>query len=803
MKTKNLNNKKNIYDVLPVVPSLLMMILFIGILFIGKEKLGDEFSGVFSWWWTMLIMGIVSLPLSNLLFSNFSDGGWVFAKVLGFLTSGWLMFVLSSMKIAKFTRTGCIVAVCIVAALNYGLFYYFKKKKTEWLSYVTEKNNCLLSKRILLSMIIEIVFLMLLLIGAFYKCFNPGAYGEEKMMDYGFMASMMRTEYFPVEDMWSAGSNLNYYYFGQYMATFITKLSGTSVNIGYNISLLAIMALCFTLSACISFEIMSRMMITFRNKRKEEGKNVSDVVMEIIPMISAALSGAAVTFAGNMHYTIFSKIIPNLQDMLGIERTGYFYPNSTRYVGFVPATNDMTIHEFPSYSFVLGDLHAHVTDIPFVLTLIAVLFSWIMKRKEKMENAKQGHVLSKTELLYEVFDPSVVMVGFLIGIFMMGNFWDFPIYYVVAGAVILFSNMILCRFKKLAASLTVFHGALVLGVAVLTSLMFSIHFTSMTRGIALAKNHTAVYQFLILWGLPLLVLILYMVSLIKEHKESMNKDDSLKKPEGRLHLTHFMDSISTEDLFLLTIALCAAGLAFMPEVVYVRDIYEASYARSNTMFKLTYQAFIMFGIFMGTSITKLIFLGQKKWQITWGFITAFLLIGTFGYIGNACDSRFGDVNDMTRFKGLDAEAFVNDDVWDGAYSEFVNGRFDHEAILWINENIKGRPVMLEAWGLSYSFCNRISVFTGLPTVEGWETHEWLWHDGAGGYERVMARNTDVDTIYLSEDIDEVRALLEKYNVEYIYLGEKEYKRYDVDEALLSSLGEIVYTNDYSKIIKVK
>ena len=29
-----------------------------------------------------------------------------------------------------------------------------------------------------------------------------------------------------------------------------------------------------------------------------------------------------------------------------------------------------TIHEFPSYSFVLGDLHAHVVNVMFVLLVL-------------------------------------------------------------------------------------------------------------------------------------------------------------------------------------------------------------------------------------------------------------------------------------------------------------------------------------------------------------------------------------------------------------------------------------------------
>ena len=49
----------------------------------------------------------------------------------------------------------------------------------------------------------------------------------------------------------------------------------------------------------------------------------------------------------------------------------YWYPNATR---FIPKT----IHEFPSYSYVVADLHGHVYDIPFVLLSISILFIIVM-----------------------------------------------------------------------------------------------------------------------------------------------------------------------------------------------------------------------------------------------------------------------------------------------------------------------------------------------------------------------------------------------------------------------------------------
>ena len=66
-----------------------------------------------------------------------------------------------------------------------------------------------------------------------------------------------------------------------------------------------------------------------------------------------------------------------------------------------------------------------------------------------------------------------------------------------------------------------------------------------------------------------------------------------------------MKAISVPDLFAIVMGLCAIGLIVIPELVYVRDIYENGNARANTMFKLTYQAYILFALMMSYSFQKI------------------------------------------------------------------------------------------------------------------------------------------------------------------------------------------------------
>ena len=124
-----------------------------------------------------------------------------------------------------------------------------------------------------------------------------------------------------------------------------------------------------------------------------------------------------------------------------------------------------------------------------------------------------------------------------------------------------------------------------------------------------------------------------------------------------------------------------------------------------------------------------------------------------------------------KYRGLDASAFMKNQNSD-----------DAEMVDFINNNIEGHPVILERAGLSYTYYNRMSVFTGNPTVVGWKTHEWLWR--CNGQiekcpEEVDERIRDIETVYTSDNADEIKAILEKYNVDYIYIGECErYYGYD-------------------------
>ena len=102
---------------------------------------------------------------------------------------------------------------------------------------------------------------------------------------------------------------------------------------------------------------------------------------------------------------------------------------------------------------------------------------------------------------------------------------------------------------------------------------------------------------------------------------------------------------------------------------------------------------------------------------------------------------------------------------------------DYEAIRWMQDNVKGSPVIAEApgAGIQYEWFNRFSIYTGLPDVVGWEWHQMQQRVIFTG--TVRNRGIEEDDFYKTPDIQATLAFIHKYNVRYIIVGQLEQARY--------------------------
>ena len=695
------------------------------------------------------------MPVTSRMFRGFDDNGWMFSKVLAVAVCGYVQWLLACLKISPFTEITCVIltVICCLGSLLYGI-----KCKNRFPDSLPWEQAALVYRE-------EILFFLVFLFWTYLAGFHPAAHGTEKYMDFGFMQAMMRSTTLPAQDMWYAGKPFNYYYGGQYLAVFLTKLTGTNVEVTYNLMRTMVAAFAFLLP----FSLVRQML---KDKLKT-GRKWSFC-------LGGILAGMAVSMSGNLHYIIYGIILRLLKI-----KTDYWFPSSTRYIGFDPAvTGDETIHEFPSYSFVLGDLHAHVINVFLVLTVLGILYSWIKTNSGKSWRQRE-----------------IGLLGLLLGMFLFSNTWDFMIYYVVICGTLLFGN--LKRYSSgscisQALKWSVIQWIELLAAAFLASLPFHLTFENvMVQGIGIVKIHTAFYQFSVLWAFPLLVCVPFVIGILKSIGTF---------PEKKFW--SFFYSIKYPDLYGLVLVLCAIGLIFIPEFVYVRDIYEKTAPRANTMFKLTYQAYIMFGIMMayilvfftvnrikrcnGADSTVMCkgLLRCPRLQSLTGIIAILVLISTCGYLENAITHWFTGFPKRNAYQTLNATNYLETAISD-----------DAAAIRWLNDNVEGQPIILEASGDSYQdYDNRVSAMTGLPTVLGWYVHEWLWRNDL---EEENQRKEDVQTIYTSSNADQIKSLIEKYKISYLFIGSCEYEKYgEINSELLASIGKVVFRQSETTIIEV-
>lgn len=657
----------------------------------------SDFLLVFQWWGTLFLIGAAAYPLTRRLFHGWADSGYLFSKAIGMATVTFLVYVGAMTHLIPFTQGvvwGAMILVFVV-----GMF-------------LTKRE---VSKRPMMYLVEEFFFFAALLFWTWIKAHEPSIHNLEKFMDYGFTRSILNSTFFPPADMWYAGSPINYYYFGHTVMAMLTRLSGIDLSYTFNLMLSSLFALTFTMSFSIGRELTKKVW-------------------------GGILTAFLVTLAGNMQtlyaftrgYTgdavkPFWELLWPLKDVahsLTQGLTTYWYANATRFIPY-------TIHEFPSYSFVVSDVHGHVLSLPFVLLAIALLI-------------KIWHDKKIPIMVFAFF-------GLLCGVLLMTNALDGPIYFGLASILLLIKTKKHFRetFKQI--------GVMLFAV-VLASIPFLQHFSSFVHGVALncppaflvnshigpiifegveKCQHSPLWMLLLLWGFFVFC--------------------------GTWVFTKYVKEPLLRIFFLFSLA-----LIIFPEFFYFKDIYPMHF-RSNTMFKLGYQAFIMFSIVSGYVIAKL----WRKKLFLLLIIPQLFLVSIYPFF--SVRSYF---NSLRTYQGIYGLGWLRD--------QYPNNWM---AINWLNSQ---KPkTIVEADGDSYTDADMISAFTGMPTVVGWPVHEWLWR---GSYDVVSPRRTEVRELYESDDLNVTRTILRKYNIHYVVVGILERQRFpQLKEKKFTEVGHIGFS----------
>ena len=708
------------------------------------------------WYLTLLIVGIIFTPLTKKVFKSFNfDFGYPFAKTLGIILLSYLVYILGIIKILPFSRLSLIFILCLFAIIN----------------LIIHKKNKNLTHHLQTILIEETLFIFCLFFWTFIRSQEPSIHSLEKFMDFGFINSILKADFFPPKDIWYASEPINYYYFGHLTGALLIKLSNIKASVGYNLILATIFAQGVTQIFSLIINII-----------KQYDQKLSQFKAIVFGLIGAYL----INLGGNLHTIyLFTKGYPNENPisfwkiLSGFNPTAYWYPNATRLIPF-------TIHEFPSYSYVVADLHGHVFDIPFVLLTIAILFIIFTSSPFSTKTSKgRQNLKSKVKSLWQQISTnfnqfqliSTVFLGFMAAVHYMTNAFDGPIYilltliiffFLFGFSVKFFVNIVILLISFIFFSLPFswYFKPFISGIGVNCSPKFLTKIGKLGPFLFEAGNCqiSPLWMLFVLWGFFLIAFVIFLI--IKDKlSNSVAMKSVFAKASTDKQLNNFILILFSFSLFLIIV----------PEFFYIKDIYPAHF-RANTMFKLGYQAFIMMGI--ASSITFYLLKNIKKSLIYYltSIIFIIFLFFPFIYPFFSVPSYYGPLNRKVQLDGQ---------VWlKTSYPE------DNEIINYLNKNEKGQPVILEAQGDSYTDYERISAFTGLPTVAGWWVHEWLWR---GSSNVVGGRIPDVVELYESNDESKTRSLIKKYHIKYVIISRLERQKYpNLNEEKWSKISKLIF-----------
>tara|TARA_Y100000590_G_scaffold279946_1_gene314467 strand:- start:5137 stop:9684 length:4548 start_codon:yes stop_codon:yes gene_type:complete len=772
--------------------------------------------------WIILIEGLMLLafPLTFFVMRSLPDKGFMFSKVIGVLVVSIFVWLIASSKVLHFNHLTISLGFII---LGLSSLLVFIQNKDEICHFIKTKWRFLL--------LAECLFLLAFFVFLSIRMANPDLWhpfrGGEKPMDLAYLNAMVKSTVMPPYDPWFAGGFLNYYYFGQFIVAMLIKATAIEVRTAYNLAIPLFFALTFTGAFSIGYNL-AEYTISSRNKFKVGISSQSNFFNSYFCGFIAAVSVAVI---GNMDGII--QLISSLFNAIkGLPYKTFDFWQSSRMMPPDPPGFEIT--EFPFFTFLFADLHAHLIALPFTLLILGLSLALLLNKHQSGQfkiNVLNGESIPNLAIL--------CALGVTIGALRAINTWDYPTYMIIGSAAVFTANYF--RYSAFSASMalrSIVHCIALFLIGYIVFIPFHSNFQTFFSSVETTTNTTVLWQFLAINGLFIFIVSSFYLTELRNilafnkkgiwHYQSYLSYFSNSKINWRL-----MKYIWVALLLLLIGSVCYGlvakvgstvpfliGMTLIVFIVGINKIIKFEDAnrvhlfvsiivivalliaigldfyrvagdidRMNSVFKMYLQIWVLFALASSYGLWHLLnnckdifpsysFTSKLRFNpllIVWFLILTSLFASSFIYPILGTRDRISDRFDSSnKTLSLDGMAYMQ-------YAEFTDeiGSFslnhDYEAIMWLNKNITGSPIIMEGHTPTYRWGNRISIYTGLPTVIGWKWHQ---EQQRWGYrEEVSERIRDVNAFYSTTEIHTAISILQKYQVNYVYVGQLENSYY--------------------------
>ncbi len=832
------------------------------------------------WALAVIVLGWVAFPLAYTALGGLPDRGYGLSRVLGLLVISYLPWLAASLKWLPHTRSTIALALLALAAVSAALFI---RRRGEMLAFLRARRRYILA--------VELVGLALFVLMILIRLGNPDVWdviwGGEKPMDLTYFTAVMRSTTFPPYDPWHAGGYINYYYYGFVFVGALTKLLGVMPAVAYNL----ILPMLFSMTGVAVFSLAHNLVVAagrFFESRRRFGK--SPYIAGLVAVALALLLGnlAQPSVVANAWYKAGAPTLEEIPLVGRAARTldggikvlsgqpapiypGDWFWTASRAINAEPG-EVQPITEFPYFTFLYADLHAHM--IAFPLTMLALGWAvsmalWGDDRRQATDQGQKNVGMARSAdntdpstldsppatrhssrgLLSVVRGPSFAagLVGALaIGALRPTNTWDWPTYLLLGALGAAFYVFQTEGFNWRALGKAILLAAALFGMSSLLFWPYAANYGAAYSSVSLwPGSYTRAGNYLLVHGLFLFFVVTHLFRELRAWGATWTEEGKarLETLGGPLLLVAGLfvvldaallirgyrvgpialpllvvagllalrPGLPTGRRVVLALMSAALGLTLLVEII----VLDGDVGRMNTVFKFYLQVWLMLSVACGpaavwawASIRE-----TRRLRQAWSLALGVLLFAAFLYPLLATPAKWGIRMNPDAPHTLDGAAFM-------PYVEYGDTDYagnprtvrlleDQGAIAWLQRNVDGSPVVMEAFGGNpyRSIAGRVAMYTGLPAVIGWDWHQRQQRAVAPDT-LVTSRIADVNTFYNTLDLAEASDILAKYDVKYVVAGSLENTYYlpqglaKLDQmAAVGTLTE-VYRDDYARIFRV-
>ena len=820
----------------------------------------NSFLAAVVWWLAVVVLGWLAFPVAFIALGGLPDKGYALARILSLLLLSYFGWLMASLGWLPNTRGTLLIGMLLLLAVS-GLILW--RRSAEIMAFVRANLNYMLA--------VELLAVGLFGLALLIRLGNPDVWdiiwGGEKPMDLSYFTAVLKSTTFPPYDPWYAGGYINYYYYGFVFVGVLAKLLGIIPTVAYNL----ILPMLFSFTGVGAFAVAYNL-VQYRDWRLEirdsSANRQSPITNRQSPIVNrkaltaGLIAAALAVLVGNLAQvgvildawyragnaaiqTGFGAVDTLLRTFDGAfsilsGQPSPLYPGdwfwtATRAINANPG-EVAPITEFPYFTFLYADLHAHMISLPLQLLslgwAVGLALRPIVNRRSSIAN-----------------EALLWFTGALaIGSLRATNTWDWPTYLVIGAlAVLFYGYRTHGRFSLSMIGQAVVQTAVLAGLSVLLFWPFAANYGSGYNSVSLwPGSYTYLSNYLTIYGLFLFFIIPYLFLEFR----AWSKTWTYAQLQGwRSWGFAFVLALAVFVLlilvlfaknywiapFVLTLVAVSGLLGLRPNLPAARRIVlilisaalgltlfveifvlDGDIGRMNTVFKIYMQVWLLLSVVGGvTAVWVYNAIKDKKrvrqvWQIALGV----LVFAAVLYPLLATPAKWAIRMSKEAPHTLDGMAFMPYVEYGDTNNSTIPLGYDYEAIRWMQRNIAGSPVIVEGHSHNNgnfspyrSITNRIAMYTGLPAIVGWDWHQRQQRATLPG-NLVSDRINEVNQFYNTPDMYAAQAFLNKYNAEYVYVGQLEQVYYNpagiAKFAQMVQAGMLteVYRNDGAVIYRV-